>query len=135
MWRLLQNIYWRVFACRSLTAKNKKFNQNYRKKIARLLKKSAECSVNYIKQFYFYNESNTNKTMDTEKLLKEGAVCKQYSNFYNQIGKDFGFKTQEVFIYWNGSNGREGHVFDIWWNKDGWCFLDQTHGSCVNFNK
>ena len=93
----------------------------------RTIEQSARCSVNYVSDFYFYNESNVRKELDFQTLKEEGGVCSNWAHLYSGIGKDFGYYTKNIIIKMNKT---ASHEISIWSNGTRYCIVDQIQALC-----
>lgn len=91
----------------------------------------AGCFNRYVNSFYHYNISNVGKSLSFKQLKEEGGVCRHYTDIYNQIGEEMGYKTKEIDIRYKNMS----HVFSLIYNEDGYCLLDQVSYYCFGFKK
>lgn len=103
---------------------------------------SANCVIESIKQFFYYNLSNRHEDLSFEELKSQGGVCAHYSKLYCEIGNLLGYNTKEVTIHSYSHNVTEeyikngerynktieqkvNHRFCVWSSKEGYAILDQ----------
>jgi len=93
---------------------------------------TAKCMRNYVKEFYNYIErADFVKTLNDIK--KYGGDCYDYSIFYRNMAREFGFKSKLVKI-----NGKDnGHTFAIMWDNElnQYCKLDLLDVDCLSFEE
>jgi len=94
------------------------------------LLESAECVTQLTRQFYKYNWDNLDKELDFQTLKEQGGVCTSWSDYYNEVGQNLGFYTENIII--KVEDGLS-HEFNVWSNKDQYCILDQTEATCIGF--
>lgn len=90
---------------------------------------SSSCVLDLTRGFYKYNLDNLGKSLDFETLQYEGGVCSSWSDYYKDIGDDFGFNTKNVLI----KTSENYHEYNVWSNEEGYCIMDQTKSFCVKF--
>lgn len=90
---------------------------------------SSNCVLKTTKNFYKYNLDNIGKTLDFQTLKEEGGVCSSWSDYYDDLGDEFGFNTKNVLI----KTSENYHEFNVWSNEEGYCIMDQTKSFCVKF--
>ncbi len=94
---------------------------------------SAGCVQKITKTFYKYNLSQVDKNTDFENLKINGGVCKDWADYWCQIGEEIGFYTEEVsmdagtlnFTYEGKYDEYEiSHAFCLWSDKSGYIIAD-----------
>lgn len=91
---------------------------------------ASECAVEITSRFYKYNIDNLGKDLDFQTLKEEGGVCSSWSDYYNEVGKNLGYNTENVVIHMFDN---VYHEFNVWSNEDSYCVLDQTQVTCFGF--
>jgi len=77
-----------------------------------------------------YNISNVGKVMTEQQFLKEGGVCKHYSDWYKDKAKELGFDAKTIVF---SIDKKEYHQVTIVFNSEGYCFADQQLIKCVQY--
>lgn len=95
------------------------------------LPKTASCVMNHLRSFHKYNISNVGKKLTFEELKEEGGVCSHYSNYYEMVGREFGYRTEKLSFM---TSPTTAHMFTVWSDEEGYCILDQTSKFCVIFS-
>jgi len=91
---------------------------------------STECATKITKSFYKYNIDNLGKELDFQTLKKDGGVCTSWSDYYNEIGQNLGYNTENVIIKISDDLS---HEFNVWSNENQYCIIDQTESICIGF--
>ncbi len=95
------------------------------------ISEASSCVVKVTSGFYKYNEENIGKNLTFDELILQGGVCSSWSDYYNEIGKNLGYNTENLTI---PVSGNVYHRISIWSNEEGYCVIDQTKVSCFDFS-
>lgn len=90
----------------------------------------AYCLNEEFNSFYFYNISNSGKSLNEEELKEEGGVCSHASKWYKERLQSMGFRAKEEKVFVNQT---VGHVYTRFEAEDAYCILDQTDIFCFPY--
>jgi len=94
---------------------------------------SVDCVRGITKNFYKYNISNLDESLDFETIKAEGGVCEGWATYWCDIGDKLEFYTEKVYIYtgyenftFRGEykNWKTNHVFCVWSDEDYYAIID-----------
>lgn len=92
------------------------------------INENLECVFYEVYPFYKYNLTDDNISLTNDELIKFGGDCKNWMDFYNNISLFMNYNFGQVTLNVNESMN---HVFGIYFNKDGYCKIDQLSIDCV----
>ena len=96
------------------------------------LEQTAECLVNTVKTFYNYTLTDDGEVLDFEQLKTKGGDCRDYSLFYEDLGKSLGFYTRKFSIPLNTTVvPMTFHAFATISDDSGYCLIDQRTYTCI----
>ena len=86
-----------------------------------------ECIVDNAAFDYKYVRHNDSRVRSPEQTIKEGGVCRDWTNLYSELFKKAGIKTKEVHI----EGADVSHIFLISYDEGcNYCLIDGKEAYC-----
>lgn len=93
---------------------------------------TSKCLNNNFKQIWFYNSSQTGKTLSYDDIKESGGVCSHSSQIYLKSARYLGFYTEEIVFM---TRPDVAHSIALISDYTGYCILDQNFIiGCGRFN-
>ena len=96
---------------------------------------TSECLRDELMTFFKFNLSQVGKKLTNEQLKESGAVCEQYSDWYEDNLINLGFKTKTIDI----EGDDIAHRITLAWNSElnggNYCMLDQLNYQCFQMGE
>lgn len=77
---------------------------------------------------------DTNETRDTEKTLKEGGDCEDWSLLYYNVFKELGVEYDAKLVFMEIPNSEFDHVKILVVTSQFYCDIDQIHIRCYDLS-
>ena len=102
------------------------------------IQRSVYCVRGFVSKFFKYQDDRCRNAYKLNKLLEEGGNCCSWTNFYNEVMRDLGYKTKPIRYYYknkiimqDSNRSINGHKFLLTWDDNGnYCIIDQLLVFC-----
>ena len=96
------------------------------------IKEVMYCAERYVEVIYKYNITDDNIKLDYYDLITKGGDCKDWSEFWMQLGEMYGYNVRkEVFAAGKNTD----HATALIFNEEGYCFAANDHIICYEYSK
>ncbi len=94
------------------------------------LQEKAKCVNDIVKSNFNYVLRDDNEVINYTTLFTEGGDCGNWADFYSDAANALNIASKQVIV---SIDDDTVHVFNVYYDSEGYCIIDQTHLNCVMY--